>query len=114
MDNAATSSLRVESDELARCAWVGEDDEYRTYHDEESQTPLRGDRALYEKFSLVGAWIEDLDDDSPAPSTPTRVRHPKTSASDGHAGVRKWQRNRHPRDEERPQMRDVAKQAGAK
>ena len=46
MDNAATSGLRVESDELARCAWVGDDDEYRTYHDEESQTPLRGDRAL--------------------------------------------------------------------
>ena len=39
MDNAARSGLRVESDELARCAWVGEDDEYRTYHDEESQTP---------------------------------------------------------------------------
>jgi hypothetical protein len=41
------------------CAWVGDDDdEYRKHHDEESQTPLRGDRALYKKFSLVGAWIE--------------------------------------------------------
>lgn len=41
MDNAATSGLRVESDELARCAWVGDDDEYRTHPDEESGTPLR-------------------------------------------------------------------------
>ena len=47
MDNAATSSLRVESDGLTRCAWVG-DDEYRRYRDEKSGTPLRSDRALYE------------------------------------------------------------------
>jgi DNA-3-methyladenine glycosylase I len=53
------------SDGVARCAWVGEDAEYRRYHDEEWGTPLHGDRALFEKMSLEGfqaglSWITIL------------------------------------------------------
>jgi len=52
-------------DGLARCAWVGDDAEYRRYHDEEWGTPLHGDRALFEKMSLEGfqaglSWITIL------------------------------------------------------
>ncbi|MDE0545137.1 DNA-3-methyladenine glycosylase I [Microbacterium sp. C7(2022)] len=50
---------------MARCAWVGDDAEYRRYHDEEWGRPLHGDRALYEKLSLEGfqaglSWITIL------------------------------------------------------
>jgi DNA-3-methyladenine glycosylase I len=59
------SALRIGTDGLARCAWVGEDDEYRRYHDEEWGVPLHGDRALFEKLSLEGfqaglSWITIL------------------------------------------------------
>ncbi len=52
-------------DGVARCAWVGDDPEYRRYHDEEWGVPLHGDRALFEKLSLEGfqaglAWITIL------------------------------------------------------
>jgi DNA-3-methyladenine glycosylase I len=52
-------------DGLSRCAWVGEDQEYRRYHDEEWGFPLHGDRALFEKMSLEGfqaglSWITIL------------------------------------------------------
>lgn len=52
-------------DERHRCAWVGDDAEYRRYHDEEWGTPLHGDRALFEKMSLEGfqaglSWITIL------------------------------------------------------
>lgn len=52
-------------DERHRCAWVGDDAEYRRYHDEEWGTPLRGDRALFEKMALEGfqaglSWITIL------------------------------------------------------
>lgn len=48
-----------------RCVWVGEDPEYRRYHDEEWGVPLHGDRALFEKMSLEGfqaglSWITIL------------------------------------------------------
>ena len=59
------SALRIGPDGLARCAWVGDDDEYRRYHDEEWGVPLHGDRALFEKLSLEGfqaglSWITIL------------------------------------------------------
>lgn len=59
------SSLIVGPDERARCLWVGDDAEYRRYHDEEWGTPLHGDRALFEKMSLEGfqaglSWITIL------------------------------------------------------
>lgn len=52
-------------DGRARCGWVGDDDEYRRYHDEEWGVPLHGDRALFEKMSLEGfqaglSWITIL------------------------------------------------------
>ena len=59
------TSLTVGPDEHQRCAWVGDDAEYRRYHDEEWGTPLHGDRALFEKMSLEGfqaglSWITIL------------------------------------------------------
>lgn len=58
-------SVTVGPDGLARCAWVGDDAEYRRYHDEEWGRPLHGDRALFEKMALEGfqaglSWITIL------------------------------------------------------
>ena len=52
-------------DGLDRCGWVGDDAEYRRYHDEEWGVPLHGDRALFEKMALEGfqaglSWITIL------------------------------------------------------
>lgn len=52
-------------DGRARCGWVGDDAQYRAYHDEEWGTPLRTDRALFEKLALEGfqaglSWITIL------------------------------------------------------
>lgn len=57
--------LRLGEDGLARCGWVGDDAEYRRYHDEEWGRPLHGDRPLFEKMSLEGfqaglSWITIL------------------------------------------------------
>jgi len=65
VDPLTDSGTRLGPDGLARCAWVGEDAEYRRYHDEEWGTPLHGDRALFEKMSLEGfqaglSWITIL------------------------------------------------------
>ncbi|HVX06662.1 DNA-3-methyladenine glycosylase I [Humibacter sp.] len=46
--------LLVGDDGVARCSWVGTDAEYQRYHDEEWGTPLRDDRALFEKICLEG------------------------------------------------------------
>lgn len=59
------SDTLVGPDGIARCAWVGDDAEYRRYHDEEWGRPLHGDRALFEKMSLEGfqaglSWITIL------------------------------------------------------
>ena len=59
------TDLRTGPDGLARCGWVGDDPEYRRYHDEEWGRPLHGDRALFEKMSLEGfqaglSWITIL------------------------------------------------------
>lgn len=61
MIGAATAG----ADGILRCPWVGDDAEYRRYHDEEWGTPLHGDRALFEKMSLEGfqaglSWITIL------------------------------------------------------
>ena len=60
-----SSDVRTGPDALARCAWVGDDAEYRRYHDQEWGVPLHGDRALFEKLSLEGfqaglSWITIL------------------------------------------------------
>ena len=59
------TSVILGPDELDRCGWVGDDAEYRRYHDEEWGTPLHGDRALFEKMALEGfqaglSWITIL------------------------------------------------------
>jgi DNA-3-methyladenine glycosylase I len=59
------SALVTGTDGTVRCGWVGDDDEYRRYHDEEWSRPLHGDRALFEKLSLEGfqaglSWITIL------------------------------------------------------
>lgn len=59
------ASLITGPDGHDRCAWVGDDAEYRRYHDEEWGRPLHGDRALYEKLTLEGfqaglSWITIL------------------------------------------------------
>ncbi|OJU40811.1 MAG: 3-methyladenine DNA glycosylase [Microbacterium sp. 69-10] len=59
------ASVLAGPDGRGRCAWVGDDVEYRRYHDEEWGTPLHGDRALFEKMSLEGfqaglSWITIL------------------------------------------------------
>jgi DNA-3-methyladenine glycosylase I len=57
--------IRLGTDGVARCAWVGDDPEYTRYHDEEWGMPLHGDRALFEKMALEGfqaglSWITIL------------------------------------------------------
>jgi DNA-3-methyladenine glycosylase I len=57
--------LRLDADGVARCGWVGDDGDYRRYHDDEWGRPLHGDRALFEKLSLEGfqaglSWITIL------------------------------------------------------
>jgi DNA-3-methyladenine glycosylase I len=59
------SAIVTGPDGLSRCAWVGEDQEYRRYHDEEWGFPLHGDRALFEKMALEGfqaglSWLTIL------------------------------------------------------
>lgn len=52
-------------DGVVRCGWVGDDEQYRNYHDTEWGRPLHGDRALFEKLTLEGfqaglSWITIL------------------------------------------------------
>lgn len=59
------SELLVGDDGRARCGWIGDDAEYRRYHDEEWGTPLHGDQRIFEKISLEGfqaglSWITIL------------------------------------------------------
>ncbi len=59
------ADVRVADDGLARCGWVGDDAEYRRYHDEEWGAALHGDQALFEKLSLEAfqsglSWITIL------------------------------------------------------
>ena len=59
------NDLRTGPDGIDRCGWVGDDAEYRRYHDQEWGRPLHGDRALFEKMSLEGfqaglSWITIL------------------------------------------------------
>lgn len=58
-------ALETGPDGITRCGWVGDDQEYRRYHDEEWGHPLHGDRELFEKMALEGfqaglSWITIL------------------------------------------------------
>lgn len=64
-DRLPHPSLREGPDHLARCGWVGDDDLYRRYHDEEWGHAVRDDRGLFEKICLEGfqaglSWISIL------------------------------------------------------
>jgi DNA-3-methyladenine glycosylase I len=57
--------ILVGDDGRPRCGWIGNDPEYRRYHDEEWGTALHGDRPLFEKICLEGfqaglSWITIL------------------------------------------------------
>lgn len=59
------ASVRVGSDGRARCGWVGDDELYERYHDNEWGVELRGDRPLFEKLTLEAfqsglSWITIL------------------------------------------------------
>ena len=59
------ASLVIDGDGRARCGWVGNDPEYRRYHDDEWGVPLHGDQPLFEKLSLEAfqaglSWITIL------------------------------------------------------
>ena len=50
---------------VKRCSWCGEDDQYKSYHDEEWGVPVYDDRQLFEMLNLEGAqaglsWITVL------------------------------------------------------
>lgn len=54
MNENATSSIRLDLNGIPRCSWVGNDEKYQQYHDEEWGKPLHGDRELFEKICLEG------------------------------------------------------------
>lgn len=59
------SDVITADDGLSRCSWVGDDPQYRAYHDDEWGRALHGDRALFEKMTLEGfqaglSWITIL------------------------------------------------------
>jgi len=59
------ASVRVADDGRPRCAWVGSDELYARYHDDEWGVALHGDRPLFEKLTLEAfqsglSWITIL------------------------------------------------------
>src|SRR5690606_7268844 len=64
--DSGMETLRTDfEDGRPRCGWVGSEEIYIAYHDEEWGTPLRDDRALFELLTLEGAqaglsWITVL------------------------------------------------------
>jgi DNA-3-methyladenine glycosylase I len=48
----AVGDLVVGDDGLARCRWGGSTPDYRAYHDREWGRRVRGERPLYERFTL--------------------------------------------------------------
>ena len=51
-DEPAAADLVVGEDGLARCRWGVSTPDYRSYHDEEWGRPVRGERQLFERFTL--------------------------------------------------------------
>lgn len=63
--NDANTGLLVGPDGRPRCAWHGNDEFYRRYHDEEWGRPVGEDRRLFEKICLEGfqaglSWLTIL------------------------------------------------------
>ena len=60
-----TDGILVGEDGASRCWWCGDDDLYRSYHDDEWGRPVRDDRRLFEKVCLEGfqsglSWLTIL------------------------------------------------------
>lgn len=51
-ERAVAPDLLVGDDGLARCRWGASTPDYAVYHDEEWGRPVRGETALYERFTL--------------------------------------------------------------
>ncbi len=65
MELPVVRSVRVGDDGIARCAWVGGDEHYQRYHDDEWGFALHGDQPLFEKLTLEAfqsglSWITIL------------------------------------------------------
>ena len=65
MTDALPEGLARGADGRVRCAWCGEDELYRDYHDREWGRPVRDDHRLYEKLVLEGfqsglSWLTIL------------------------------------------------------
>jgi DNA-3-methyladenine glycosylase I len=61
----ARPGVSAGQDGVLRCAWVGSDDVYQRYHDDEWGRPLHDDQKLFEKICLEGfqaglSWITIL------------------------------------------------------
>ena len=62
---ANEGGLATGADGLCRCAWCGDDELYRRYHDTEWARPVTDDRRLFEKVCLEGfqsglSWLTIL------------------------------------------------------
>ena len=60
-----TQGLARGTDGVMRCQWASSTDDYVAYHDDEWGRPVRGDQALFERFTLEGfqsglSWITIL------------------------------------------------------
>jgi DNA-3-methyladenine glycosylase I len=51
-DTAAVSGVVVGTDGVPRCGWGASTPDYVAYHDDEWGRPVRGETALYERFTL--------------------------------------------------------------
>ena len=65
IDTPAAPSVRLGSDGVSRCSWVGTDALYERYHDDEWGHALHGDQQLFEKLTLEAfqsglSWITIL------------------------------------------------------
>ena len=56
---------RSETENIVRCNWVGQHEDYEAYHDDEWGRPVTGDSALFERICLEGfqaglSWLTIL------------------------------------------------------
>lgn len=56
---------RLETENIVRCNWVGQHEDYEAYHDDEWGRPVTGDSALFERICLEGfqaglSWLTIL------------------------------------------------------
>jgi len=65
MDNAGESGLTIDSDNITRCSWGANHEDYTRYHDNEWGFPVSDDTRLFEKICLEGfqaglSWLTIL------------------------------------------------------